>query len=1148
MTDTHYVAKPAILNEIPLNAHATLEASAGTGKTYTLEHLVVHLLLSKRGLPLQINEILVLTYTRRATEELRERVRKCIESVLVISAERKVAPAPEQAHLYWTIDEAARNHLEETLNCFDDAQIFTIHSFCQHVLMTHAFDNKQLFSGELIGAEELFDRCYFDILRNTYAVKDELLPWLKAWLFFDSRGVDNIRSGLHESHKSPYALWPKVPVDELPELLAQAQTIMASDPDTSDLPKINLARFKTAVLQLFEHAVNDEILRHKRAQGCYTYDDMLTMVSATLAGDDKHGRNLVNALRAQFRFGLIDEFQDTDPVQWQIAQRIFVDSGDQNILYLIGDPKQAIYGFRGADIDTYFGAVKSLAREPIVLNVNYRSSEAMIDAYNHVLADGTKKAVFRQPNDYPNPVKHGGAPGRSLPRLSRADGQRTPAAIEILHLDTEAAKAGVLKLSFAQAIAQAILGILDGKDRLHVERQPKNKRFDCEGNEDLSILPGDIFVLTRSRSEGALIGRVLRHYHIPFAFYRQEGLFQTNEAQDIADLLAAIDASTDRPKRLRAYLTPFFAVPLDDIERYDALENVAHAPRARLATWKSLARRRKYRQLFSSVLQDSGLLRRELLLASGERALTNYQHLFETLTRRAGDSQCQLADLISWFQACIDARESPVGEDDGIQRLESDRGAVQIMTIHKSKGLEADVVFVFGGFNASNSGRRIFVAPAAKNSQQREKVECLNHSAFLEDPKPSPKEVNALSAAYKREEAERLMYVALTRARVRLYLPYYAFKYRPQGGDYAPVLHRLDEVVARARSLDAAQFCITSCQPVLEPHGRARCELEDLDEWSAPAATAAATQVLGLDALRQKPLVMASYSSLRPRHDSHKDGKTGDTDQALLDTEYDENDDDSVFEDDTVEATPRYFSPIRGTNGGSFIHELLEHLDFDALHKAESIDAWRALEPVQRIYASVSTRFGYTAEQLGDEPYSLIYDALTASIALPNSSRFQLAAMTRFAREVRFVFPIAGRAFAHGFVDLLFEHEGKTYFADWKSDHLDDYSLTAVRACVEEKYSTQAAIYTLATVRMLAISDEASYEARFGGFCYFFVRGMGEHPGHGVYFEKVPWDQVFALQSALEQDDQKWDELLRAGFVELAKTNTPSSQTLEVTP
>ena len=224
----------------------------------------------------------------------------------------------------------------------------------------------------------------------------------------------------------------------------------------------------------------------------------------------------------------------------------------------------------------------------------------------------------------------------------------------------------------------------------------------------------DIFILTRSGREGLEIGEHLRSARIPYAFYKQDGLFQTREAEDIRALLAAIADPHQRSRRIRAWQSRFFAVSLEVLVDCEDLPG-AHPLMGRLLDWKALAETKSFDRLFASIIEDSGVIERELFFRDNERALTNYLHIFEILVEEAGRSRATLPELIHTLSAFIARRRLPKGEDGNVQRLESERKAVQIMTMHKTKGLEASVVFLFGGFDSFGGKTHIYHSNEGKS-------------------------------------------------------------------------------------------------------------------------------------------------------------------------------------------------------------------------------------------------------------------------------------------------------------------------------------------------------------------------------------------------------------------------------------------------
>ena len=815
-----YILRPPILGEIPRDRHVVIEASAGTGKTYTIEHMVIDLLIGSSAL---MSEILVLTFTERAAAELRQRIRSKIESMLHHESAEETTAAGTLPPGIWLIDQAARQKLSRALYSFDGASIGTIHGFFGRILAERAFANQRLFDGELVDGRLLFSRAFKTALRRTLAVTPgDTSDLLAVWLARNRGGVEKLEDLLwtcHASHRRilpPFSMAtmrreveasPLFAVDlaataeklkvalkatkvdgkaihggtinaivsrmnKLATLIEGARrdwTIALHDDFQEDvhwvagtLKKLgeragpvaaqladafvrideSVVCLEAAIVQTSLPIVQDVLKSQKAATGEFDHDDQIRGVIEAL--DGPYGDELVRAMRARYRFALIDEFQDTDELQWKFFERVFIDSGAGNLACLIGDPKQAIYGFRGADVQTYLRACERVQRSglrPIPLRENFRSTAALIEAYNLILDASAKPPFFEGEIGYPNPV----AAGRELVALE-ADGSAA-VPIHVLEIEPRAGdsiSAGELRRGLARQIAREASRLLSDQGSLSFGPAGETER----------IKPGDIYVLTATNKEAVQVSEALREARLPFAFYKQEGLFQTDQAHAIHDLLAAVADPGDPDKRGRAWITPFFAVPLAALPDLDELADSDPLIKW-LRDWNELARDRRFEMLFTRILDDSGIIRRELFLKEDERALTNYLHIFEILLEETRTVGRDLADLVAVLTSYIQQTSKPSGEDGNIQRLESDREAIQIMTIHKSKGLEAAVVFLFGGYGRFRGG------DIHEYHEDNERVLYIGNNDLAK----------ARANEERMQEEQRLYYVALTRAKARLYLP-----------------------------------------------------------------------------------------------------------------------------------------------------------------------------------------------------------------------------------------------------------------------------------------------------------------------------------------------------------------------------------------
>ncbi len=464
-------ARPALLGSIPRDRHAVIEASAGTGKTFTLEHLIVELVLAA---DITLDQVLVVTFTEKATHELRVRVRGKLEELL-----RGEAPEPDAEAVargdYWTLDEAARRKLERALHAFDGATIATIHAFCQRVLRDNAFSSGRLFEESQVDGRDAFGRALRDALRRDVAPDPVRAPWLEAALragwsldtlegllwsctlargelrpAFDPDalraaieafpvddailrgGLDTLKSwGVHgqtakklgnqlyelamaveraRDSRDPAALVVDPGAVEFDYLLEKLPGLGRPGPTgRACAAALALAEITptlgAALANIVLPPVRTELARRKRQAGQYDFDDMLSLVQDGLRG--ARADALVRSMRERYRFVLIDEFQDTDETQWDIFRRAFFAPADgavpRSVLHLVGDPKQSIYRFRGADVQTYLQARDEVARsggELLRLDRNFRATPALVDGINALFDPAASSPFFTGTNAY----------------------------------------------------------------------------------------------------------------------------------------------------------------------------------------------------------------------------------------------------------------------------------------------------------------------------------------------------------------------------------------------------------------------------------------------------------------------------------------------------------------------------------------------------------------------------------------------------------------------------------------------------------------------------------------------------------------------------------------------------------------------------
>lgn len=1157
----YYLPKPEILSRIPDNRHAVIEASAGTGKTFTIEHIFVDLILTK---DVSIEEILVLTFTEKAASELRARVRSILERA--VSSRTDVKPAEGE---YWTIGEKEQIKLERSLFAFDLAPIHTIHGFFQRVISEHAFSGGRLFDQTLTDGRSFFTAEFRKELRENFARDPETGKYLSFWLEQMELPVGDLEDLLYECHKKKCELRPIVNAGELeseirslagqiadPAALGRlegscrankvnARTIGALmermrvlKQATDDfLKEADLLSFlkqagdvggayicekmvkarpcdaltgtlidsvlklpcllispKAVIAQKFIAFMNVRVASEKKKQGCYDFDDMIMSLWEGIEGPQ--GADLLRALRSRYRYALVDESQDTDEYQWKIFKRLFLESGGQNIIYLIGDPKQAIYGFRGADVYTYLDAKNDICKsEPAIpLSENFRSTQDLVDAFNTIFDQTVQKPFFDGGIRYDLPVACG---RKDFVAVDAHMNRIAPVKVVLVRPDGKSVSAGQFRQKMGRYIAGEIGRILGGRAAIR----------SGVGGGLRPVTAGDIFILTRKESEGTEVSEHLRKAGIPFSFYKQEGLFQTREAEQIRDLLAAVEDPHNQSKRFKAWMTPFFNISLEQLISCRDLPETEYIVKL-LMEWHSLAAKRRYQELFSLILRQSGLIRREIFFRQHERQLTNFLHILEILLEEVNIAVCDISELVSALNGFIKETRSPARENGNVQRLETEKEAVQIMTMHKSKGLEAEVVFVFGGITAF---------PGVEINAFHENGRRVLYIGKM------PADIEGRFSSEMRLEDQRLLYVASTRAKARLYLPYISPGDMGPGlnGPYIQMIERLDNIMqARSRLFEIEDAEIHRFSPG-ETAGEA--EVRVFSGWDPPKFCLDDDNgSKGFEELRRghAGFEVTSYSRLKNKKEK-------------MTINLEEREDAEEVSQPAADAADEEY--IGGADFGSALHKILEKVPFSSFGSGKvSLDEWCSLEEITDISKEALLANGIDPRFLR---YSqkLVFNALASEVSIDEAATIPgLNTVGMSLREVEFLYPypeeshprLSGlpaegfridRGFVKGFIDFIFEFEGKTFFADWKTDTLRDYLAQTLKKHFEDHYLLQIKLYLIAIAKMLRLYSKSEYDARFGGVLYCFVRGM--KPGgdgiDGIFFVRPSWEDLLSYEEEL---------------------------------
>jgi exodeoxyribonuclease V beta subunit len=690
-----------------------LEASAGTGKTFTIAALAARFIAEGR----QLHELLLVTFTRMATGELRERVRERL-----VSTEQELgralagAPISEADEVTAVLAagpraevEIRRDRLARAIANFDAATIATTHGFCQEVLA-------ELGTLGDLEPDVAFTEDVDDLVEE---VIDDL--YVRRFQRQGGAPFDRAEAGLiaRTAIENPTA-----PVHPL-----------AADEKGTPAMRRRLAL-----------AARAELERRKRALAVMTYDDLLTRLRDALAG--ANGAAAAARLQARYRVVLIDEFQDTDPVQWEIVERAFGAGGVT--LVLIADPKQAIYAFRGADVYAYLAAVKA-AQTRATLRVNWRSDQALIDAHDALFGDaklGHEGIAYR---------KVRAAPANQTPRLL---GAPSPAALRVRVVDRGEPSIKQTGSGFAQApsareyvardVAADIVSLLSSGAEIEVRR-------DSGARSRESIAPGHVAVLVQSHTNAGLVQAELAAAGVPAVINGAGSVFGTPAARDWLHLLEALERPAYSARARSAALTALLGWTAEQVAL--AGESDLEELHRRLHGWARVLRLRGMAALAQTISLDEHLPRRVLGIADGERGLTDLQHIAQLLHAAATNEQLGTAALTSWLRERIASSKEEGNRDDLTRRLESDADAVQVLTIHRSKGLEFPVVycpFLWEPGWIPDGDRPVYFHDADANDIRAIDVG-LQGAEYIRHKRQYRSE--------ERGEDLRMMYVALTRAK-----------------------------------------------------------------------------------------------------------------------------------------------------------------------------------------------------------------------------------------------------------------------------------------------------------------------------------------------------------------------------------------------
>jgi len=1211
-------AHPLNARTFPLRGSHLIEASAGTGKTWTIAALYVRLVLghgegdSAPVRPMQPQDVLVMTFTRAATRELSDRIRaRLTEAAQVFRSAGQTQDEFLKGLLQGYPDEAAREQAAYRLalaaQAMDDAAVYTIDAWCQRMLREHAFDSGSLFEESLVGDEaalrleavqdywrqqlypmppalvaqvqgvwrdvpaldedmralmavalpdggrgtlaEVYGAVLAEREVQLAALKqgwdekaDNLLGWIEGQLEHHKSGWDGRRlnfkncagwlaelkawaqgpdgaTALKANMKD--AGWTKFtpegllacrkagepPVDLPPEsqAFADLQKALQALPDPAQAARLHARQ-----------QVMQRMAELKRRSGLFGFSDMLQRLDVALA-DPEAGERLAQRLREQFPVALIDEFQDTSPMQFRIFDRIYrtASNDPESALLLIGDPKQSIYGFRGADIQSYLAARRATAGRHHVLGTNFRSTQALVDGVNRWFELPQDAFGYREGADDPLPFQPVAAQGRAE---VLQDSHGPVAAMTLVHDSNLRSQRDALVHLSALCAEQIVAWLSDPKSR-----------FVRPGKEDKPLQPQDIAVLVRTGKEANAVRDALRARGVASVYLSdRDSVFASQEARDLCLWLRGVTEPQDM-RRLRTALgTRTVGLSLAELHALatqdELLDLRAEQMRELHQTWKSQGVLAMLRQSLH-VLQLAGRWRGE---ADGERRLTNVLHLAELLQTASSQLDGEQA-LIRWLAQQIEEAETgSAGEsEEQTVRLESDEDLVKVITIHKSKGLQYPVVCLpFAHSHREVQAHKSAVLQLADGHGGR------HWTLDFDKNDAKTADIDRL-----REEL-RLWYVALTRAEHALWLGWSPVK----TGNSSTCINHLSaagHLLSGGAQTDAADWLplLQALQTDAQGKGLsvqlqpATAEVP-VTVWQRPVVATETQAALTCTARIDSAWTIASFSRLARDLSS----------QPLLHMATPRAADDEPPQEEGFLVPVTQQAPwhgfARGPTAGNFLHDQLEWLAADGF----ALDDARAQRLVQRC-----ERAGYKA-QAGEvvqwltrvvaQPLRGPGAALNAMGTLLPEMEFWLPAARLNAREVDALCqqhllsgvsrPQLPDAQLHGmlmgFADLVFEHQGRYWVLDYKSNHLGAdnaaYTGPALEAAMaHHRYEVQAALYMLALHRLLRtrLGDAYDPAQQLGGAVYLFLRGI-DGPAGGCCTLPAPLALLDGLDTMLNAE------------------------------
>jgi len=1052
-----------------------VEASAGTGKTFSIEHLVARFLLSLEK-EIHLSEILVVTFTKAACSELKERIFKNLATIIQIHEKGTTS-------LSYLNSDSNFDRIYEGMRFYEESNIMTIHGFCHRMLQEYMFDSGVYFDKEEVNYCSFLKKYLKEFLNEMVQEEKLFLGQLELCLKKTPKMEDLVRilvnkdnqskydfSSLKEAFKTQFEsltvslnfellldeflrlqpsyklsdfskydfqkeinLWgdffeeKKFSEELFNELISSAGTIFDFFLEENKKKKTDFvlenSQYWKKIVCLFQPLLislkdlekiysavrkfcEEKFSKYLISNDYFSNEELLNIMESSLKN-----RNFVKAIKDRFKVVIIDEFQDTDPLQWKIFHQLFLQDSSLESLFLVGDPKQSIYRFRNADLYTYCAVGKSLQDDSLSsLDTNYRSSPLLIDSLNELFMLPKSGNWFLLPKIQEVLSYQKVKAGKKDSYVFHDD--KAPIHFSVLEAEKGRYSKSLEQMDLIPKIADEILLL----------RQ----------QEDLSY--SSFAVLVKDRYQAMAVKKELENRNISVQMERKD-LFADTTLDALIDLFETIENPFDISLLKKVLLGPFFQMPLCSIIGEESesllLEYVSYfhflrntfREKSFEVFFAELFFSEKGGDLFSKAIQKDFSLFEELQL---------FLELFLLESKNKEMTLFEIRDAILKLKDQQAALVFPQKE------------SVQIMTIHRSKGLEFEVVFALG-----------CVAPTDLS-------------------KHLPEEIDELNA-----EKLRQLYVAFTRAKERLYI-YHVFEKKMSFENSSPMSLFLGYMDFPPRSIQELKECF------LELIKKNHLSIENLSDKKKTFHTALADHKKNLFfpetyEIYSKEHLLFSFSSLMQKKEKNLQ----------------------------IEETPKMpMGPIVGT----IIHAIFEKLFQTGLYKSN--------EYLFLIQKEVQ---GSVLEGFEKDIFEKVEATLSKPLEPLGGDCLKDIDTTSFFVEPEFLFKETSSAYFKGFIDLIFMHKNKLFLIDWKTNFLgndsDQYSSEKLHFVMEEEgYFLQASIYLKSLQKALRGQLDVPFEEIFGGVFYMFIRGINDQDNAGI-LHFFPPDNLNLLN--LELEDEK---------------------------